>query len=85
MDADKGSFKDSNPDAYLFVTQYFGDNKLFKIAPANSECEQGIKSIIKAITDNEALKTYLSGGDKSIFKKEDDLFSYNLPYAKKTF
>lgn len=73
MDADKGSFKDSNPDAYLFVTQYFGDNKLFKIAPANPECEQGIKSIIKAITDNEALKTYLSGGDKSIFKKEDDL------------
>ncbi len=50
MAADKDKFQDSNPQAYNFVDEHFGDSgKPFQISPAKETCKKGIKDIIGLI------------------------------------
>ena len=86
MAADKAKFKDSNPQAYEFVDNYFGENKLFNVSPATQKCADGIKNMIALIASNPQVKRIVlaskSDDGKAIFDKESDLDDFLSKCAK---
>lgn len=70
MAADKDKFKDSNPQAYKFVVEHFGDaGKPFQISPAKETCKKGIKDIIGLIQMDPGVAQIVLGATDSDNKK----------------
>ncbi len=70
MAADKDKFHDSNPQAYNFVDEHFGDSgKPFQISPAKETCKKGIKDIIGLIQMDPGVAQIVLGATDSDNKK----------------
>jgi len=70
MAADKDKFQDSNPQAYNFVDEHFGDSgKPFQISPAKETCKKGIKDIIGLIQMDPVVAQIVLGATDSDNKK----------------